>query len=75
MAAEIDELIATALGIPVASINESLEYLEVPEWDSFGHLNIVLALEKRYGISIRDDLVPELTTVRGIRAFAARIGS
>jgi citrate synthase len=72
LSSEIDQLIATALKIPVTSVVDSLEYLGVPEWDSLGHLSIVLALEARFGVSISDERVPELTTVKGIRAFAAR---
>jgi citrate synthase len=69
MADAVDKLIANALKIPVEAVVDSLAYQDVPEWDSMGHLDVVLSLEERLGESISDTMVPKLTSVRAIREF------
>ncbi|MBA3557745.1 MAG: acyl carrier protein [Gemmatimonadaceae bacterium] len=73
MAAVLEEVIASALRIPESAIVDSLAYEGVPEWDSMGHVGVMLALEDAYGISITDDTVVELTTVEAIRAYVATL--
>jgi len=73
MAAVLEEVIASALRIPESAIVDSLAYEGVPEWDSMGHVGVMLALEDAYGISITDDTVVELTTVEAIRAYVAAL--
>lgn len=41
-------------------------------WDSFGHISVIVALEKAYGISISNDEVMILTTMKAIAEFARR---
>lgn len=42
--------------------NESLE-----EWDSMGHMNLILELEATYGISLSPEEALEMTDVAGIK--------
>jgi acetyltransferase-like isoleucine patch superfamily enzyme/acyl carrier protein len=71
----IDSVIAGALGISAESVDETLEFRAVPEWDSAAHLRLVLALQEALGVVIDDELAVELTSVPAIRAFAAKEGS
>lgn len=71
MADAVAELIAQSLKIPVSKVVDTLEYQEISEWDSMGHLDLILALEQRLGVSINDEMFPRLTTVRAIREFVA----
>jgi acyl carrier protein len=36
------------------------------KWDSFGQLNLVLLIENEFEVSIPDDLVSSLTSLKGI---------
>jgi acyl carrier protein len=65
----LKRIVAESLRIPVDRVSESLEFSTVPEWDSLGHVSLMLALEGEYGVSIPDDLVLELTTYGAIRDF------
>ena len=38
----------------------------IPAWDSMGHLNLILALEQKFGVSFDPDQIPKLTTVAAI---------
>lgn len=72
---DIESVIAGALGIAVESVNDSLEFRGVSEWDSMGHLRLVVALEDALGVAIDDELAIELTSVPAIRAFASKGGA
>jgi acetyltransferase-like isoleucine patch superfamily enzyme/acyl carrier protein len=72
---EIETVIARALGIPVESVDESLEFRAISEWDSMGHLRLVVALGEALGVAIDDELAVELTSVPAIRAFASKVGA
>ena len=70
----VDELIARTLGITRARVTDSLEYQSIREWDSLGHVSLMVALEEAYGVPVDDELTLELRTVAAIRAFAGRDG-
>ena len=65
----LKNVVATSLRIPVQQVSDALEFSTVPEWDSFGHITLMLELEGEYGVSIPDDLVLELTSYPMIREF------
>jgi len=45
----------------------------IEAWDSIGHLNLILSLEQRTGISFDPELAPQLTTVQALAdAIAAQ---
>ena len=41
-------------------------------WDSFGHVSVIVALEEAYGISIPNDEVMSLTTMKAIVKLSER---
>ncbi|MGK5730443.1 citrate/2-methylcitrate synthase [Streptomyces sp. URMC 124] len=67
----VDQLIAHTLRIDEGRITDDLEYQSVREWDSLGHVTLMMALENAYGTPVDDELTLELRTVAAIRAFAA----
>lgn len=52
MSADFDEVFRKALGLDDDTDLSTVAYGETAEWDSVGHLELVLALEDAYGISI-----------------------
>ncbi len=67
----VDQLIAHTLRIDEGRITADLEYQSIREWDSLGHVTLMMALENAYGTPVDDELTLELRTVAAIRAFAA----
>lgn len=66
---DIDPLIAGALKIPVARVTDDLAYDSIPEWGSLAHVNLILALEAKYGVEIDEDQMVELLDVAAIKDF------
>jgi citrate synthase len=71
----IEALIASTLNVPVEQVTEDSDMSTLQNWDSLGHINLVLAIEEAYGVIIDEDAVVELTSVRAIREFVERAAS
>lgn len=68
----IEQLIATTLNIPIEQVRPDSDMTTLQNWDSLGHINLVLALEANYGVVVDEDAVIELTSVSAIREFVER---
>jgi acyl carrier protein len=67
------DLVASALECPRESLNQQSALADHPQWDSFGHLRIMMALEEHYGIDITDETIRRYETMTAItRAFEER---
>lgn len=71
---EIKQLVADTFGIDAGSVTEETGPDTVEAWESMSHLNLMLSLESRFGISIEPDEIPTLVSVRAIaeKVHAAR---
>jgi acyl carrier protein len=47
---ELKKTILGALNLEEWELNEQTTASEVPGWDSLSHVNVILAVEKRFGI-------------------------
>ncbi len=72
MAADLNQLIATSLKIPLAQVSDDLSYEAIEQWDSLGHVNLMLSIESAYDVEIDEDTMIELTSVRAIRDYVAQ---
>jgi acyl carrier protein len=63
---EVREIVATVFELDRETVTAEAHTEVVEGWDSLGHLNLVLALEQRYGVSFAPDEIPELVSVRAI---------
>jgi len=64
----VQTLIAEALQIPLESITPTLAFGDIPEWDSMGHMQIMMALETAFSLDIDADSILELVNVSAICA-------
>lgn len=58
----LKQVMATVLGVPVAAISESSSMDTIESWDSIKHMNLVLALEEEFGLSIPDEDAANITS-------------
>ena len=62
------ELLADILEISPDEVTSNLSSATLDTWDSFRHLQIILALEGEYGIQFDPQRVPELTSVSAVES-------
>ncbi len=69
---KLESVIATTLQISPAEVTDDLGY-QMGRWDSLNHVELMLALEAAYGVTIAGDEVAQLGTVRAIRDWLAAL--
>ena len=56
------ELMASVLRVPAQSITQDTSMDNVTSWDSLKHMNLVLALEEEFKVSIPDEDAANITS-------------
>lgn len=70
----IEEVVARVFGVELASVDEDASPGTVEGWDSMGHLNLVVALEKDFNVSIDIGDAMEMVSVRRIKEILLAYG-
>lgn len=63
---DLQPILASALLVSEDLITLDLQYGDLPEWDSLGHMNIMMTLEDTYGIEISTETISELISTTAI---------
>lgn len=65
--ARLQRVVATILGIPPAAVGPDTNRDTVGTWDSLRHMNLILALEEEFGVTIPDEEAAHLTSFPLVR--------
>lgn len=57
---QIKQVMSAVFGVPADTITEESSKDNIESWDSLKHLNLVLALEEEFDISVPDEEVGNL---------------
>ncbi|WP_373989508.1 acyl carrier protein [Duganella sp. BuS-21] len=63
----LKQVMATMLNVDAATINEDSSMDNVPNWDSLRHMNLVLALEEEFKVTIPDEDAGNITSYKLIK--------
>ena len=66
---QLQEIIATALDVPTESVGEQTTMDDLEEWDSLGHVHIMVALEQAFDLYMDVEDFAELNGVPDIMRF------
>ena len=69
---ELTEILRDVFDNPSVVATPDLSARDVPEWDSFNHINVVLAAEMRFGVKFRTSEIEGLRNVGDFVALIAR---
>jgi acyl carrier protein len=70
----IQALLVEALHITEAQVTPDLAFGDLPQWDSMGHMEVMMLLEERYGVEINADTIAALTSVPAISVYLTENG-
>lgn len=70
--AQLNAIIADVLDQPDLKVSPMTTAADVEGWDSFNHINIILAVESRFGIKINTAEIEELHSVGTLVALVER---
>jgi acyl carrier protein len=68
---KLQEIMATALELPTSAIKEDSRMEDIEEWDSLGHVHIMVALEQAFDLYMDVDQFAELDSVPAILNYLA----
>ena len=66
------EVLARVLKVSPEAVADDASQVQLSEWDSVRHMNVVLALENDFGIEFDDAELPELTSLALLVAAVER---
>jgi acyl carrier protein len=70
----VTEIVDVVFGVEPGSVLRAAD-ASATEWDSLRHIEIILAVEEEFGISISEEDFAELRSVDGISAHIAGLGA
>jgi acyl carrier protein len=59
---KLKTVMGSVLGVPAESIDESTSSDTLPDWGSLAQLNLILAIEEEFGVTIPDEDAADLTS-------------
>jgi acyl carrier protein len=73
--ARIVSVMSDVFGVARESLGPDSSVETVTAWDSVHHMSLLLALEQEFGVVFPDRELPDLTSVKAIRAALERLGT
>jgi acyl carrier protein len=61
--------VAEALSVDPNEISPESEQGDLPEWDSVGHIELLMTLSNQYGKAISPSIIPELISIHDLFDF------
>jgi acyl carrier protein len=72
----VQHVLADALRVPREEIGPTTEFGDLPQWDSMGHMEVMVSLEKAFQVEITAETITELVSIPAICAhLEARDGA
>jgi acyl carrier protein len=65
----IQSLLAEAIQVPGDMVTPDLSFGDLPQWDSLGHMEVMLRLEDEFGVAIDADTIAQLISIPEICRF------
>ncbi len=66
---ELRGLFADIFHVQPGDVNAEMQFGELPQWDSMGHMDLMVALETKYGIEISAETISQLISIPAIIAY------
>tara|TARA_B100000767_G_C19708281_1_gene511572 strand:+ start:839 stop:1084 length:246 start_codon:yes stop_codon:yes gene_type:complete len=62
--AKYKEIFIKSLSMNASKFNEDIQYNEIDEWDSIGHMTLISDLEEGFGITIETDDIVDFSSFK-----------
>ena len=60
---QVRALLSAALQVPEDQITPDLAFGDIPQWDSMGHMEVIMSLENLFGVEISPDTISDLVSL------------
>jgi acyl carrier protein len=69
---QVQTLLAEVFEVPIEQVTPELAFGDLPQWDSLGHMDLMVRLEERFGVEISTETIAELVSVPAICDYLGR---
>lgn len=63
---DIRKIMSATWGLAADDISPDVEFNQIVQWDSLGHVSLLIALEKEYNIAIDFEMLTKLVSIPAI---------
>ncbi|MGD8455349.1 MAG: acyl carrier protein [Anaerolineales bacterium] len=63
---KVRTVLAQALKVEADEISSDTAFGDLPQWDSMGHMEVMILLEENFGVEINAETISELINVQAI---------
>ncbi|UCF19808.1 MAG: acyl carrier protein [Gemmatimonadota bacterium] len=70
-----EQIIGRIFGVNPGKIDDTTSNTTLEEWDSMGHVNLIMELESTYGVSLSPDDALQMTNVATIKRILQSRGA
>ena len=70
--AQVQAIASDIFGVPVGKITAESSPETIESWDSMQHLNLVLAVEEKFGVQLSPEEIEEMKSVGAVAALVEK---
>lgn len=70
----VKEVLAGVFQLPAEELPDDLIFGDIPQWDSMGHMEVMMSLEQNFGIQVTADTIGGLTSLQAIYNYLEQNG-
>ena len=70
-----EDVVSKVFGVERRAVSDTTSNTTLPEWDSLGHMTLVVELEATYGVALSPDDALAMTDVAAIKRVLAGRGA
>lgn len=71
---KVQALLAEAIQVPQEMVTPELAFGDLPQWDSMGHMEVMMRLEEKFGVEINADTIAALISIPEICKYLQERG-
>ncbi len=68
---KVQDVLAEVLNVDRTVVIPELAFGDMPQWDSMGHMEVMVSLEEKFGVEVNADTISNLISVPAIVAHIA----
>jgi len=69
-----EQLVAQVFGLHMSRVTDATSNQNIAEWDSLGHVNLIMQVESHYGVSFSTEETLTLTSVGALKRTLVELG-
>ena len=62
-------VLADVFQLPMDELPDDLIFGDIPQWDSMGHMDVMLSLEQNFGIAVTAETIGGLISLQAITEY------